>query len=194
MADSRRVSTICRAKKVDRKRRARAQMSPSRSLTKLCNAAYSLNQYGPSAAQYIEVQPGGASMNNRAEIMPKGNPSRDESHVEAAAFHDRLFCGGCRGNDRLGIRAWLGRSCGCELAPGLVQVLHELYGLGDRTADHDPERKVHFTRDHHRASPLFDFSGLKATNARQGTKVPANDFGQFKVLHRNPTTWAEDRQ
>jgi hypothetical protein len=31
---------------------------------------------------------------------------------------------------------------------------------------------------------IFDFRGLEATNAPQGTLVPTGDSGQFKVVHR----------
>jgi hypothetical protein len=68
------------------------------------------------------------------------------------------------------------------MAVGLNQVCGELNGFYCRAADHDPERKVYFQRESHRASPLFDLRGLEATNAPQGTKVPTGDLGQFKVV------------
>jgi hypothetical protein len=116
----------------------------------------------------------------RSHEQPHGNYAygdgcRHKSHIEAAAFHDLLFGSNCRRDGRLAVRVRLGRRCGCELAIGLIQVSDELNGFRCCAANHDPERKIYFQRDRHRVSPLFDFRGLEATKAPQGTKVPTNE-------------------
>jgi hypothetical protein len=47
------------------------------------------------------------------------------------------------------------------MAVGLVQMSDELNNPWYRTADHDPESKIYFQHERHRASPLFDFRGLE---------------------------------
>ena len=74
-------------------------------------------------------------------------------------------------------RLRLGRRRGHELAMGLVRLSNELDGFRRRATNHNPESKVYLKREWHRASPLFDFRGLEATNAAQGTKVPTGDLG-----------------
>jgi hypothetical protein len=59
---------------------------------------------------------------------------------------------------------WLGFSLrldhrqSSEVAIGLAQISDDVSDLCDPAADHDPESKIHFQRDQHRASPHFDFS------------------------------------
>jgi hypothetical protein len=79
--------------------------------------------------------------------------------------------------DRLVLRLRLGRRRGHELAVGLVRLSNELNCFRRHATNHNPESKIYFQREWHRVSPLFDFRGLEATNAAQGTKVPTGDLG-----------------
>jgi len=64
-----------------------------------------------------------------------------------------------------------------------VSLMEAFQGFRCRATDHYPKSNVYLHREYHRVSPLFDFRGLEATNARHGTKVPTGDQGQFKVVH-----------
>jgi hypothetical protein len=61
------------------------------------------------------------------------------------------------------------------MAIGLKHVFDDLHGFRCRATNHYPESKVDFQGEYHPAFPLFDFRGLEATNAAQGTKVPTGD-------------------
>jgi hypothetical protein len=69
------------------------------------------------------------------------------------------------------------------VAADIASISHELSSLCYPTANHDPECKVHFDREQHRASPNFLFL-RSSINARTGTKVPAYDSGKSQVVHR----------
>jgi hypothetical protein len=64
-----------------------------------------------------------------------------------------------------------------------VSLIEAFQGFRCRATDHYPKSKVDLQRDYHRASPLFDFRGLEATeNPSHGTKVPTGDQGRYKVV------------
>ena len=72
-----------------------------------------------------------------------------------AGFRCRVFDRGCGRHDRLGFGIRLAHRQGSEVAIGLAQISDDVSDLRDPAADHDPESKIHFQRDQHRASPHF---------------------------------------
>lgn len=113
-----------------------------------------------------------------------GDGGRREGHAKAAAFQYVLFDRNWPRDGRLVVRVRLGHRRGCKMAVGLNQVCGELNGFHRRAADHDPGGNVYFQRERHRASPLFDFRGLDATNASKN-KSSNKRFGPIQgcALH-----------
>jgi hypothetical protein len=99
--------------------------------------------------------------------------------VSTATFKQRLFDRNRRRDGRLVVRLRLGRHRNHEVAVSLIEAFQ---GFRCRATDHYPKSKVYLQREYHRASPLFDFRGLEATNAPRGTKISTGDLGQFKVV------------
>ena len=82
---------------------------------------------------------------------------RQKDDIEAG-FRCRVFDRSCSRHDRLGFSIRLAHRQGSEVAIGLAQISDDVSDLRNPAADHDPESKIHFQRDQHRASPHFDFS------------------------------------
>ncbi len=81
--------------------------------------------------------------------------SGKQGQIIESVFQDRLFYRNYRCDDWLGLSLRLDHLQGSKLAVGLVQISDQLSELCYSAADHDPERKVYFQRDSHRASPHF---------------------------------------
>jgi hypothetical protein len=88
----------------------------------------------------------------RSDACRAGDSQKD---IIAAVFRALLFKRNYRRDHWLGISLRLGRGEDCKLADVLVQIFDVLSELYYPAADHDPECKIYFQRDPHRASPHF---------------------------------------
>ena len=78
-----------------------------------------------------------------------------QRQIIRAVFPDLLFERNHRRNRWLDHSVQLGHRQGSKLDVGLVQISDVLSELYYPAADRDPERKVYFEGDPHRASPHF---------------------------------------
>ena len=93
----------------------------------------------------------------RHPINASGLDGQQRDNIETG-FRYCLCDRSCGRDDRLGVSLRLAHRQGRKMASGLAQIPDDVSDLCHPAADHDPERKIYFKRDQHRASPHFDFS------------------------------------
>jgi hypothetical protein len=113
------------------------------------------------------------SHGQRHQSDPPRPDSSQRGNIEPP-FRYRLCDRSCGRNDRLGFSVRLAHRQGSEVAAALAQIFRY------SAADHNPECKIHFQRDPHRASPHFD-SGDSST-PYSGVSA-GGQSGRFKVVH-----------